>query len=287
MTTPLKRPSFNSSTYKVSAGNDSLIPSIDCPLSEQLDIQTFLKAPDLGPIPEVLLYRLLTVAELYLRQRFPDKRLSGLCIGYFLTSEDDVNLHYVGWGWMAEYETKLNELLNVKDSTGNLRSIFLTDDSSSEEMDDSRQTSSSESESVELGKLAGWIEEELNQQATCSLELGQLQAFVLNHFSFAGKPSEDLLRGLSNERRNQYSVYSGRLEPSENFSFESDAARIALSTVISPNSDIRFSVNQNTFDFAIRSPTVASSGVCGNGLHRHGREDPKCYQPNPKHPNCI
>lgn len=287
MTTSSEQPSFNSSTYKTFAGNEPLTPSGDRPLFERPDIQTFLKAPDSSPISEVLLYRLLTVSELYLRQHFPEKQLSGLCIGYFLITKEKVNLHYVGWGWMHEYEARLNELINEKDSTGQLKNEFLATELSPEDIESLEQANPNEAESIELRKLAGWIEEELNQQATYPLNLGQLQAFVLNHFSFAAKHSESSLQDLSNDKQNhQYSVYSGKIESSSGFDFSSDAtsASIPLETVISPNPNVRIRLTSNTLNVAIRSSGVTSTKVCPNNKHRH--QDGNCYNENPIHPNC-
>lgn len=62
-----------------------------------------------GPVPEILLYRLLTVAEKVFRQEveLPDAchRLVGLQVGYELyKDEQKVGAYWVGWGWLSMYQ---------------------------------------------------------------------------------------------------------------------------------------------------------------------------------------
>ena len=70
--------SFTSSTYKTIFIDKPLAPISDRPLADQPDIQSFLNASSDSLIPEILLYRLLTFAEIYLEQKFPERQLSGI-----------------------------------------------------------------------------------------------------------------------------------------------------------------------------------------------------------------
>lgn len=106
----------------------------DSRLSEQVEIQAFLNASSSGPVPEILLYRLLTIAEIALIQKFPISKLEGLCLGYTLgpkdSTENEAEFYYVSWGWLPTYsvvvepgeDTELGGDLPVEDSPEVVRS---------------------------------------------------------------------------------------------------------------------------------------------------------------------
>lgn len=108
-TEAVPQPSFTSSTYRAIAENGPLIPTGDRPLSEQPNIQTFLNTTTEGPVSENLLYRLLTLAELYIEHQLPEKQLSGLCLGYFLKTDDTSKFYYVSWGAIPNEVIKVDE----------------------------------------------------------------------------------------------------------------------------------------------------------------------------------
>jgi len=105
--------SFTSSTYRAITSNKPLIPTSDRPFSEQQDIQSFLNSPSNDIVPEILLYRLLIVVELALKQKFPDNQFGGLCLGYTLETveakAENSGVFYVSWGWNPIY----NQLTEV------------------------------------------------------------------------------------------------------------------------------------------------------------------------------
>ena len=156
--------SFTSSTYTTIFTNKPLAPISDLPLVDQPDIQSFLNASSDSPIPEVLLYRLLTFAEIYLEHKFPEKQLSGLCIGYILQSGRQSEFYYVSWGWISAYDDWIKaekDKIGIKSTSSGERTSGLNEIPSNK-LDTSEQ--SVLTENVELEKLAELIEEELNRR---------------------------------------------------------------------------------------------------------------------------
>lgn len=175
-----QQPSFTSSTYQVIASDAPLTPNSDRPLSEQPDIQAFLYDSSAGPIPEIVLYRLLTVAELALKQKFPDKQLGGLCLGYTLEPidielndpDDSGNLFYVSWGAHSTY----SELLKPTIDTSELES--------SEEPESLQLSSEEAAIDTEFSVLKDLIEAEIARSASKDfLKNKQPYAFLFGHFN--------------------------------------------------------------------------------------------------------
>ena len=98
-----------------------------------------------GPVPEVVLYRLLTVAEAVFRKELkidlPDRELAGLRLGYALEDEVPENteagaeegaitqkLYWVGWGWHPMYDALLEP--DKAPSDDNVRYPYLDTSSS-------------------------------------------------------------------------------------------------------------------------------------------------------------
>ena len=253
-----QQPSFTSSTYQVIASDVPLTPNSDRPLSEQPGIQTFLNDCSTGPIPEIVLYRLLTIAELYLRQHFPDKQLSGLCIGYFFQSEGQSELYHVSWGWISEYEAAIEKARHTPSHASTIGESLAVDGGflDDEDMDVSLQFASDED--VELEKLACLIEEELNQQAKENLRTNQqIKALLLSHFSPAQRSGEYL--------------FSVPLESPSELSFETadNTVSIPLNRDIELNSEVSLNVTRENFGYSRTQTTVFSTQSC----HSHTQED--------------
>lgn len=171
------QPSFTSSTYRAIADKALLIPKGDRPLAEEPEIQAFLNAPDTGLIPEYVLYRLLTIVELTLKQKFPEKKLAGLCLGYTLKSRDNSSKSdnisesfYVSWGWTKTYDDLLKPMIQSDE----IQEI--------EELDEGKKNEQ-EAISNEFSALTDLIEVEISRYAE-SRSTSKMQpcVFVFGHF---------------------------------------------------------------------------------------------------------
>ena len=241
MTDFSEKASFNSSTYKKNVHNGPLVPSIGCPLSEQTHIQEFLNAPNTGPLPEILLYRLLTVAELYLQERFPEKKLGGLCIGYFL--ESDVNFYYVSWGWIPEYEFGI-KIIREKRSDIDFN-VYPANE---------KDVPNNLEEAIALEELARLIEVELNQQLNNTSDLDFLRVFILNHFHPMQETSEDIFTEIQNNNGDQFTIL---LDSTSELQSDADSSfRVPLNTIIALNSNLILSANSTSLNFAISRASV-------------------------------
>lgn len=86
-----------------------------------------------GPIPETVLYRLLSAAELvirrYLSQDNSDKELVGLRVGYTLQepeSNSEVKLYWIGWGYHPAYDKLLEPQQEIFGHTINYANVGIT-----------------------------------------------------------------------------------------------------------------------------------------------------------------
>jgi hypothetical protein len=79
---------------------------LDTPFSEQLPLKLFLETPSQGPVSEVLLYRLLAVAEQIIKREIDstDSKLISLQLGYRLRYvsnlilDGNIEIYSVRWG---------------------------------------------------------------------------------------------------------------------------------------------------------------------------------------------
>ena len=244
--------SFTSSTYRTISTNKPLTLTSDRPLADQPDIQSFLNAPSDSLIPEVLLYRLLTFAEIYLEQKFPERQLSGLCIGYILQSGSQSEFYYVSWGWISAYDDWIKaekDRIGIK-STSSGETTSSINEIPSNKLDTFEQ--SVLTDNVELEKLAGLIEEELNRRIKDVLIADQhIRAFLLGHFSPAQRSFENLFQNSFDTPPKQFTV---PLQPSSNIKFGTDDdARISLNRDIELSPNIHLNITRTKFNFAIRS----------------------------------
>jgi len=200
-TEPIPQPSFTNSTYRAIAANSEFGLNIDQPLANQPDIQAFLHAPNQGPVPENLLYRLLILIESVLNEKV-DKKLEGLCLGYTIFPLEDSSLSktnsspttfYVSWGWHPLYvsligsssiysqsEEEADEPEKVKDDLTLLKgedidSIFIAlNDFVQEELKNSVSDSSLFLENRLCSFLIGHFEPEINDQITMPTAEGEV-----------------------------------------------------------------------------------------------------------------
>ncbi|MCA6605022.1 MAG: hypothetical protein IM533_11250 [Pseudanabaena sp. M007S1SP1A06QC] len=272
--------SFTSSTYTTIFTNKPLAPISDLPLVDQPDIQSFLNASSDSPIPEVLLYRLLTFAEIYLEQKFPEKQLSGLCIGYILQSGRQSEFYYVSWGWISAYDDWIKaekDKIGIKSTSSGERTSGLNEIPSNK-LDTSEQ--SVLTENVELEKLAELIEEELNRRIKDVLiEDQHIKAFLLGHFSPAQRSSENLFQDSFDTPPKQFTF---PLQSSTNIQFDADDnAKISLNRDIEVSPNIHFSITREKFDFAIRSDNFRAAAS-----HRHNDGNLYKYTASMRHQDC-
>lgn len=275
-----QQPSFTSSTYQAIASNTQLTPTSDRPLADQSDIQAFLNAPS-GPVPEILLYRLLTVAELYLEQRFPEKQLSGLCVGYSLISGNQAKFYYVSWGWIPAYSDWIEaEKTRIAEATA--EELSAPHDTCSEDADILDQPVSDED--IEFEKLAGLIEEELNREIKDTLSPDQkIRAFLISHLSPAQRSLENLFPDSFDTYQNQFTVL---LPSSSDLKFDADGTtRIPLNQNIELNPDIHLNITRTTFNFALAQASVRASQACHTKGHSTGRF--KYKDSNRNHSECT
>lgn len=168
-TDPALQPSFTSSTYRAIAENCPLTINTNLALADHPSLQPFLNVSNEAPVPEVLLYRLLTIIELSLKQKFPDININGLCLGYTLKPSDtnradSFEVYYVSWGWKNIYfeSVKVPEI-NVEDKNMEMVSENEPD---SEENNMKSPDSEIDLEFENLRKLA---ELEMSRQASSHL----------------------------------------------------------------------------------------------------------------------
>jgi len=269
-TDPVPQPSFTSSTYRAIAENGSLVPTSDRPLADQPEIQTFLGAVPEEPVSESLLYRLLTVVELYLEQSFPEKQLGGLCLGYSLKTDESSHIYYVSWGWIPDYEIKLDRIRANTNGIVDLAEAFETQLHKKEELLRSNSSSAENTqpdedlqlnENVELEKITRLIEQEILNRLSHPLPSGQrLRTFVITHFSPATREYQDIFSEFAIDRFNQFSV---PIDSRTDLVFDSDnLAVIPLNRNVQLNPEVILNVNRENFSFGLTRLQVSSAQAC-------------------------